>query len=148
MPNKGWSIRSFQSKGTNHNFKEYPVLEKMSLSQMHLHILWKTNCYVSVICFKWIVLNNNKQFWTWRIVVVHMLCNIPQNADQLVQSILAEELNQKRYMQSLCNFAFWNVLPVEVLIPLLLAKGLLIDHSGSCIVLWKEEQIQDYNTYI
>lgn len=39
LPNKGWSIRSFQSKGTNHNFKEYPVLEKMSLSQMHLHIL-------------------------------------------------------------------------------------------------------------
>lgn len=75
--------------------------------------------------------------------MIHILCNIPQNVDQLVQNIPAGELNQKRYMQNLCSFASWNVLRVEAWALLLSAKGLLTDHSGSCIVLWKQEQIQD-----
>lgn len=68
---------------------------------------------------------------------------IPQNVDQLVQNTLAGELNQKRYMQNLCSFASWNVLRVEVWALLLSAKGPLSDHSGSYIVLCKQEQMHD-----
>lgn len=71
------------------------------------------------------------------------MIHIPQNVYQLVQNILAGEWNQKMYMWNLCSFASWNVLQVDASALLLSAKGLPTDHSGSYIVLWKQEQIQD-----